>query len=256
MCLLCQVNHSFNLQDVVGNARFHRRGDAQRLVNPAGVVKLTQYPAAERPGLRGPGSMRLRPAGREAYSEFMSESSSHGGRRNNIHAPWRIEYIRSLADADDGCFLCNARDQHDNDVDNLLLWRTPRCLVVLNRFPYTGGHLLIAPNEHVGSLDDLPGEVLRELMELARDAVKVLTHAIRAEGFNVGFNIGRCAGAGLPGHIHLHVVPRWSGDTNFMAVLGETRVIPQALAELREELLAAAEELKLPSLQDDGPAAE
>ena len=177
----------------------------------------------------------------------MSDESHDGEKNVNIHAPWRIEYIRMLADEDEGCFLCRARDETDRDAENLLLWRTDQCVAVLNRFPYTGGHLLIAPREHVGAMDKLPSETLREMMELTRDSVKVLGEAISAEGFNIGFNIGRCAGAGLPGHIHLHVVPRWRGDTNFMAVLGDVRVIPQALAELRDALLAAAEKLHLPS---------
>ena len=176
----------------------------------------------------------------------MSGNFNDAARKINIHAPWRMGYIRMLGGEDQGCFLCRARDETDRDEENLLLWRAGRCLVVLNRFPYTGGHLLIAPLEHVGSLEQLPGEAMREMMELVRDATALLTHAIRAEGFNVGLNIGRCAGAGLPGHVHVHVVPRWSGDTNFMAVLGDIRVIPQALRELRSELLSASEELGLP----------
>ena len=176
----------------------------------------------------------------------MGDTFHDAERKINIHAPWRMEYIRMLGD-DQGCFLCRARDETARDEENLLLWRTGRCLVVMNRFPYTGGHLLIAPVEHVDSLEQLPGEAMREIMELVRDATGLLAHAIRAEGFNVGLNIGRCAGAGLPGHVHVHVVPRWSGDTNFMAVLGDVRVIPQALSDLRAELLSASEELGLPS---------
>ena len=175
----------------------------------------------------------------------MSGEHSDGEKRRNIHAPWRIEYIRQI-DTDDGCFLCRARDEAERDEENLLLWRTERCLVILNHFPYTGGHLLIAPIEHVGEMDDLPGEGLREMMELARDSMKVLREVLKAEGFNVGFNIGRCAGAGLPGHIHMHVVPRWGGDTNFTGVIGDIRVVPQALADIRREFLAASEKLRLP----------
>ena len=180
----------------------------------------------------------------------MSGENCNGEKRRNIHAPWRIEYIRQI-DTDDGCFLCRARDETDRDAENLLLWRTGRCLAVLNQYPYTGGHLLIAPLEHVGTMAELPGETLREIMELARDAIKVLGETMRAEGFNVGFNIGRCAGAGLPGHIHLHVVPRWRGDKNFTAVLGDVRVIPQSLAEIRREFLATAEKLALPKCSDE-----
>lgn len=146
----------------------------------------------------------------------------------------------------DGCFLCRTRDETDRDAENLLLWRTKNCLVVMNRFPYSAGHLLIAPAEHVGELADLPDETLLEMMQLARDSQKLLAHSIRAEGFNIGVNIGRCAGAGLPEHLHVHVVPRWSGDTNFMAVLGDVRVVSQSLTKLYRQLREASVKLKLP----------
>lgn len=178
----------------------------------------------------------------------MSEPPRDAARNVNIHAPWRVEYIQALGDDREGCFLCRARDQTDRDEENLLLWRAGRCLAVLNKFPYTAGHLLIAPAEHVAEMGELPGETLRELMELTRDATRLLAHTIRAEGFNIGMNLGRCAGAGLPDHVHLHVVPRWGGDTNFMSVLGDVRVVPQSLPHLRHDLLAAADELKLPSV--------
>jgi ATP adenylyltransferase len=178
----------------------------------------------------------------------MSEKFHNAERKMNIHAPWRIEYIRMLADETAGCFLCRARDETDRDEENLLLWRTDNCIVVMNRFPYTAGHLLIAPAGHIGSLEDLSGEAMREMMALSRDCLKLLQRAIQAQGFNVGINIGRCAGAGLPEHLHLHVVPRWSGDTNFMAVLGDVRVIPQCLKDVRRKLLEAGEELNLPSV--------
>jgi len=169
----------------------------------------------------------------------------------NLHAPWRIPYIRSLAGRQKGCFLCRARDDTDADEANFVLWRTDRCLVIMNRFPYTGGHLLIAPADHVATLDDLSPGVRLEMMDLANDCVKVLADAVGAEGFNVGLNLGRCAGAGLPDHIHLHVVPRWSGDTNFLAALGDIRVVHQAMGELRRELLEAGERLGLPEAPHD-----
>ncbi len=177
----------------------------------------------------------------------MSRPTDNPEANTNLHAPWRIPYIRSLAGRqEDGCFLCNARDQADRDAENLVLWRTADCLVIMNRFPYTGGHLLIAPNEHTGSLDGLPGEARLEMINLTNDCLKILAHALKAEGFNVGINIGRCAGAGLPDHIHLHIVPRWGGDTNFMAVLGDIRMVHQAMDGLRRDLLDAGEHLKLP----------
>jgi len=177
----------------------------------------------------------------------VGEEFHNADRKRNIHAPWRIEYIRNLPE-EEGCFLCRARDQVGREQENLLLWRTGNCLVVMNKFPYTAGHLLVAPAEHVAGLGELDGEVMREMMELTRDCTELLRQAMRAEGFNVGINIGRCAGAGLPEHLHLHVVPRWQADTNFMAVLGDVRMIPQSLRELRGELLAEGESLKLPQV--------
>jgi ATP adenylyltransferase len=174
------------------------------------------------------------------------QDENYPERNTNLHAPWRMEYIRLLDDEPDGCFLCRALEQTDKDEKNLLLWRTPRCLTVLNLFPYAGGHLLIAPRAHVAGLEDVDGATLLEMMEITRDATALLARVIKAGGFNVGFNLGRAAGAGLPGHLHLHVVPRWSGDTNFMAVLGDVRVIPQSLTELRRELLEAAAKARLP----------
>ncbi len=166
----------------------------------------------------------------------------------NLWAPWRIEYIQSLATDDDSCFLCNYRDDPDKDAENLLLWRGKNCFAVMNRFPYTGGHMLVAPLEHLAGLEDLSGAVMCEMMEMARDLQIVIKRAIGAHGFNVGMNIGRCAGAGLPGHLHLHVVPRWNGDTNFMSALGDIRVIPQALSQLYEHLKIVSEELGMPKL--------
>ena len=167
---------------------------------------------------------------------------------SNIWAPWRIEYIQSLAGDDDSCFLCRYRDEPSKDSESLLLWRGRECFAVMNRFPYTGGHMLVAPLEHVAGLEDLTGAAMCEMMEMVRDLQSALTRAIGAHGFNVGMNIGRCAGAGLPGHLHLHVVPRWNGDTNFMSVLGDIRVIPQALTQLYEQLQEVSAELELPKL--------
>ncbi len=181
-------------------------------------------------------------------SEFSTE------RNRNLWAPWRMAYIDSLDDrpAEDGegCFLCRYRDS-DDDAGNYVLWRGRRCFAMLNLFPYTGGHALIAPYEHVGDLDALDAEAMSELFVHVRDLEKVLREAIRAEGFNVGINIGRCAGAGLPGHLHVHIVPRWSGDTNFMAVFGDVRVVPAHLKELRARILEVAGELGLPAARTE-----
>ncbi|MFP4052248.1 MAG: HIT family protein [Phycisphaerae bacterium] len=172
-------------------------------------------------------------------------------RNSNLWAPWRMDYIRSLPDGiekDGGCFLCRYRDEPGNDDENLVIWRGPRCFAVMNRFPYTGGHSLISPLEHVSSLASLDGATMQEMMEMTRDLQAALDRALGAEGYNVGINIGRCAGAGLPGHLHLHIVPRWGGDTNFMPVFGKVRVIPEALDKILQRLRLAACELDLPKL--------
>lgn len=172
-------------------------------------------------------------------------------KNDNIWAPWRLEYLKSLGESEkptegEGCFLCEYCRCPEKDGENRVLWRTDRCLVVLNRFPYTGGHLLIAPVEHVSNLEGLAPASLQEMMMLARDAQQALGEAIRPQGFNLGVNINRCAGAGLPEHMHMHVVPRWEGDTNFMAVTGRIRVINQALDDLYAELREVSERLGLP----------
>lgn len=155
----------------------------------------------------------------------------------NIWAPWRMEYIDQLHEENDNCFICTARDNPDKDEQNHVIKRGKSCFVLMNRFPYTSGHLLVAPYQHVGDLTDLDDSTLLELMTLTRDMKALLEKVVRAEGLNIGVNFGRCAGAGLPGHLHLHIVPRWSGDTNFMPVLGEVRVIPDSLDALYRKLI-------------------
>ncbi len=178
----------------------------------------------------------------------MSEQQPNGEQNVNIWAPWRMEYINGLGD-DDGCFLCRLCETPEADKANHVLWRGRRCFVMLNRFPYTSGHSRVAPCEHVASPTDMDDETLLEMMQLTADLQKLLAHAIRAEGFNIGMNLNRCAGAGLPGHAHMHIVPRWSGDTNFMPVLGKIRVIPQMLDGMFVQLQEAADELGLPRQQ-------
>ncbi len=165
-----------------------------------------------------------------------------GEKRDNLWAPWRMEYIRSLTGDGSGsdCFLCDYAAHPEKDRDNHVLYRGDRSLVVMNRFPYSNGHLLVAPLEHRADLHDLDEGTLLEQTTLTRDWVRIVTETVHCHGFNVGMNFGRCAGAGLPGHLHLHLVPRWNGDTNFMATTGNTRVIPQDLNELYDLLLARA----------------
>lgn len=172
-----------------------------------------------------------------------------GETNDNVWAPWRMEYIAGLDDErrDGGCFLCQYRDTPEDDQRNHVLWRSERTLTLLNRFPYTTGHLLLAPTAHCAEPEELSDEVLVELTLRIRDAKRVLQEALSAEGFNIGMNLGRCAGAGLPNHIHWHIVPRWGGDTNFMAVTGQVRVIPETLQAVYEKFQAAAAEAGLSS---------
>lgn len=166
---------------------------------------------------------------------------------NNLWAPWRMQYIRSLDQEETahGCFLCRYHDTPDEDEANHVLWRTPFSLVVMNRFPYTNGHLLVAPHAHKPDLARLDDAEMLDLTRSVRDAVTILGRTIQAQGYNIGYNLGRCAGAGLPGHLHAHIVPRWSGDTNFMAVMGNARVIPDSLDALASELINTAKQTGL-----------
>lgn len=166
----------------------------------------------------------------------------------SLHAPWRMEYIRSLhKPSDDGCFLCAAAaagtDAQKRDA--LLLRKTAHSMLVINRFPYNNGHLLIAPLDHKGELDELSDEELLDLQKLTAFAVRLLRRAVSAQGFNVGINLGRAGGAGLPGHLHQHVVPRWAGDTNFISVVGQVRIVPQAIPQLYEELSMVSRQLSV-----------
>lgn len=161
---------------------------------------------------------------------------------DRLWAPWRAQYIReasanSEADTDPGCFLCRGIAHHD-DRENLLVWRGAHSVVVLNRFPYNNGHLLIAPLVHRGTLGELDGADLTEPIETVRKMVAILDRMLRPQGYNIGLNQGKSAGAGLPGHLHWHVVPRWDGDTNFMPVLGHAKVIVESLFEFYDRLAA------------------
>lgn len=157
---------------------------------------------------------------------------------DRLWAPWRIGYV--IGEKPTECVFCSQPATHD-DEQELILNRGELSFVLLNRFPYNNGHLLVAPFEHVGDLSGLTQAQLVEMMGLAKVWIEVLRRAMYPEGFNVGFNIGRVAGAGIEEHVHLHIVPRWSGDTNFMPVLGDTRVVPQSLRDCYEVLRAEFE---------------
>ena len=157
---------------------------------------------------------------------------------DQLWAPWRLAYVAAARPpgADEGCFICQALAEHD-DRRNLIALRAPHSVVVLNRFPYNNGHLLIAPLAHKGRLADLDATELLETMQTMNRMVAVLDELMHPEGYNIGLNLGKAAGAGLPGHLHWHVVPRWNGDTNFMPILSDTKVIVQALETLYDLLV-------------------
>jgi ATP adenylyltransferase len=159
---------------------------------------------------------------------------------DHIWSPWRYKYIASV-DERPGCVFCIARDESRDgrearDRENLVLHRAQLNFIILNLFPYTGGHLMIVPYDHVGSLLSLSKAATAEMMELAKAAQKALEAEYRPDGFNIGMNLGRSAGAGVADHVHLHVVPRWTGDANYLSIIGETRVLPEDLSTTYDRL--------------------
>ncbi|MEA3346389.1 MAG: HIT domain-containing protein [Chloroflexota bacterium] len=156
-----------------------------------------------------------------------------------IWAPWRMAYIQR--ESKEGCVLCE-KPASDDDAANYILYRGERAYIMLNLYPYNNGHLMVVPYEHVASLEGLGVETLTELMLLIKRSLAALREAMAPDGFNIGVNVGQAAGAGIQEHVHIHIVPRWEGDTNFMPVLGETRVIPQMLRETYDQLLEVFQE--------------
>jgi len=157
---------------------------------------------------------------------------------DRLWAPWRIDYV-GVDDQEAGCFLCNAAARPQEEQERHVVWRGDLNLCVLNRWPYNNGHVLIAPLAHKADLEDLTEDELTEQMALLRRCKRALSQVMNPQGFNIGLNLGQVAGAGVPGHMHWHIVPRWDADTNFMAVTADTRVIPQSLGELWTRLRAA-----------------
>ena len=151
-----------------------------------------------------------------------------------LWSPWRYKYIAS-ADEDPGCVFCRVQQQ-GSDHENLVIHRGSLNFVILNRFPYTSGHLMIVPYEHTASLASVGEPVTTEMMALTKKTQLALQAEYRPDGFNIGMNLGRSAGAGVADHIHLHVVPRWAGDANFVSIIGETRVLPEDLAASYDRL--------------------
>jgi ATP adenylyltransferase len=159
---------------------------------------------------------------------------------NPLYAPWRMDYIRSIDKGDAGhCFLCDAANASTPEErrSRLVLWQSEQSVVLINRFPYTNGHLLIAPRAHKADFEELSSAELCDIGVQTTAVIRLLKKAMSPQGFNLGINLGRAAGAGVPGHLHQHVVPRWAGDTNFMTVVADIRVVPQAMSQLYDELI-------------------
>ena len=154
----------------------------------------------------------------------------------SLHAPWRIEYILAPKPPPAETSLFVQIAQSSDDEANLVIARERSCFALLNRYPYTGGHLMVVPYKQVYDFNGLTDEELTDLMRLTRRCQNALSREMKAEGFNIGINLGKAAGAGIAEHLHIHVVPRWSGDTNFMPVIGGATVVPQALTELAARL--------------------
>jgi len=151
----------------------------------------------------------------------------------HLWAPWRMEYIQMKKD--EGCILCE-KPRQNTDSLNYILYRGNLNFVIMNTYPYNPGHLMIAPYQHLASLEELTDEVLHEHIDIVRRCITVLRQMFRPGGFNLGINIGKAAGAGIEGHVHTHIVPRWPGDNNFMPVIADVKVVPEALAETYQRL--------------------
>ena len=157
----------------------------------------------------------------------------------HLWSPWRMEYIENHT-KENGCVFCNAQAQADSEA-NLIAFRGTNAYVILNRYPYTSGHLMVIPFAHVPNLEELDPETRAEMMELTSRCTTILREVYRSQSFNVGINMGEAAGAGVLGHVHIHIVPRWAGDTNFMSAVGQTRVLPEALEETYKRVRQAFE---------------
>ena len=158
----------------------------------------------------------------------------------HLWSPWRLAYLTEPKK--EGCIFCRAVTGGD-DRENLILWRGERAFLILNRYPYNNGHLMVVPYAHAPSFEALDADTLAELMELMNRALAALRQAMSPDGFNIGANLGHVAGAGVADHVHLHIVPRWEGDTNFMPIVGDTRVVPQTWQQTYDQLRAALDEL-------------
>lgn len=158
---------------------------------------------------------------------------------DHLHAPWRIEYILGPKEPPGDTSIFSRIAQSDDDIANYVLRREKTCYALLNSYPYNGGHIMTVPYRQTADLNDLSDQELTELMLLTRTCQNVLKKVMRPDGFNIGINLGKVAGAGIIEHLHIHIVPRWNGDTNFMPVIAGTSVVPEALREIAAKLRAA-----------------
>ena len=152
----------------------------------------------------------------------------------NLWAPWRMRYIEK-AEVEEGCIFCD-KPASQNDKENLMLYRGKLSFIIMNKYPYNNGHLMIVPYRHISDLNDLTDDETLEINLLIKMSYNSLAKVLKPQGFNIGANLGRVAGAGIDGHLHYHIVPRWNGDTNFMPVIGQTKVISQAMEETYNKL--------------------
>jgi ATP adenylyltransferase len=158
-----------------------------------------------------------------------------------LWSPWRLAYVTGTASSPHACIFCEALQR--DDASSLVVFRGTTCFVILNLYPYNSGHLMIVPKRHIPSLAGANGDELAELMRLTRRAELALTEIYQPQGLNIGINLGRPAGAGIVDHVHIHVVPRWTGDTNFMSVVGDVRVLPEELGETAKRMRPVFEKL-------------
>jgi ATP adenylyltransferase len=174
----------------------------------------------------------------------MTEKKDCSGGFERLWAPWRMKYIEGMdVSGSQGCIFCD-KPLEDNDEKNFILYRGITCYLILNVFPYNNGHLLVVPFCHTSEMEGLNSETRLEMMDLSALAVKAVKSIMRPDGFNLGINMGRSAGAGIADHLHLHVVPRWNGDTNFMPVIGSTKVISEGLEDNYRRVSEAIRSLK------------
>lgn len=159
-----------------------------------------------------------------------------------LWAPWRVEYIRN---PNAGCFLCKSL-RRKNQTEALILEKTEKGFTIMNRFPYNNGHIMVAPVRHIGELEHLEDEEILEINRLLVRSIKAINYSMKPQGFNIGINQGQVAGAGLVSHIHIHLVPRWQGDTNFMPIIGETKVVSESLQETYKKIKEGLDRLDKP----------